>query len=121
MMPELSRRKFFTGLAALTITAPAIVRAVSLMPVKVLPADLRSPVLITGWDSGIVSNLDVLYGKMHVRPEWNVALPEISMDELSAKILKPMIDQLSEKFANSIMTGSSPVLLKQERLWFGNA
>lgn len=30
----LSRRGFFTGLAAVAVTAPAIVRAASLMPVK---------------------------------------------------------------------------------------
>ncbi len=35
----LSRRKFFTGLAATLVTAPAIVRAASLMPVKVMPTE----------------------------------------------------------------------------------
>jgi hypothetical protein len=33
-MIETSRRGFFTGLAAVLITAPAIVRATSLMPVR---------------------------------------------------------------------------------------
>lgn len=32
-----SRRSFLTGLGAVLITAPAIVRAGSLMPVKVMP------------------------------------------------------------------------------------
>lgn len=32
-----SRRKFLTGLGAALVTAPAIVRAASLMPVKVMP------------------------------------------------------------------------------------
>lgn len=39
-MIDLSRRKFFTGLGATLITAPAIVRAASLMPVKAMPVEL---------------------------------------------------------------------------------
>lgn len=37
---DLSRRNFFVGTTASLVTAPAIVRAVSIMPVKVMPLDV---------------------------------------------------------------------------------
>lgn len=43
-----SRRSFLTGLIASLVTAPAIVRAASLMPVKVMPADEVLARLATG-------------------------------------------------------------------------
>lgn len=39
-MIKTSRRGFLTGLSAVLITAPAICRATSLMPVKVMPPEL---------------------------------------------------------------------------------
>ena len=55
-MLELPRRRFMAGLIGL-IAAPAIVRATSLMPVKVLAED--SPYLITSvdWDDIVTTTL----------------------------------------------------------------
>lgn len=43
---DLSRRGFLSGLGAALITAPAIVRATSLMPVKALEQDIGLEALI---------------------------------------------------------------------------
>jgi hypothetical protein len=40
-MVELARRSFLTGLGAVLVAAPAIVRATSIMPVKRMPVELR--------------------------------------------------------------------------------
>lgn len=59
----LNRRKLLTGLGATLITAPAIVRVVNLMPVKSYPV-IGS---ITEYYSGIVTQVDILYGTMYVQ------------------------------------------------------
>lgn len=45
----IARRSFLTGLAAGLITAPAIVRAGSLMPVKAIKTGLISPAGVLLW------------------------------------------------------------------------
>jgi hypothetical protein len=63
----LSRRKLITGLISFA-AAPAIVRASSLMPVKVMkPEDLIS--IIINYKSSDFVHLDVLYGVQWARHE----------------------------------------------------
>ena len=64
----MNRRGFLTGLAAFGISAPSIVRAASLMPVRGIVMD--------GWmDLPCLTcympvRLDILFGRLQVRPEW---------------------------------------------------
>jgi hypothetical protein len=102
-----SRRSFITGLGALFIAAPAIVRASSLMPVKAI-SDGISLRKIAVYDVGAdesITRLHVLFGSMQVRPEWTALElpPELVLDEYSARIIKPMQDKFAESVAKSIM------------------
>lgn len=56
----LSRRKLFTGIAAL-IAAPTIVRVASIMPVRSLPLD--SPGIVVGYDFTIDQ-----FSKLYIEP-----------------------------------------------------
>lgn len=100
----LSRRSFFTGLATL-IAAPAIVRAESLMklaPTKIAKLSMRELVEYSIHDQA-VTRLDVLYGSMHVRPEWSAIVPEFPLDELSERILAPMVNRLAQDISDAVM------------------
>jgi hypothetical protein len=85
---ELSRRGFLGGLLAI-VSAPAIVRVESLMtlprPINILP----------------ITRLDVLYGNLHICPEWQIAL-----DEYSEQILAPMAKRLEQIVADTVMYGN---------------
>lgn len=110
-----SRRAFIGGLAAL-VAAPAIVRVESLMKLaktEVLRPDV-SLQLITNYDlldDVKIHCLDVLYSKLHVRPEWQVFVPqeipaELTLDSYAERILAPMVNKLAEQVADSVMHGS---------------
>jgi hypothetical protein len=103
-----SRRSFITGLGALFLAAPAIVRASSLMPVKALAEgiSLRKITQYNFVEVQPVNRLDVLYGRLHVRPEWaDLVVPSpISLDEYSARILAPMIERMQQSVADAIMS-----------------
>jgi hypothetical protein len=103
-----SRRRLLAGFGALLVAAPAIVRSTSIMPVKAL-VDSISLREITQYDVGadqLVTRLDVLYGGMHVRPEWaDLVVPSpISLDEYSARVLAPMIARMQQSVADAIMS-----------------
>jgi hypothetical protein len=88
-MIESSRRGFIAGLAGLIVTAPAIVKATSIMPVK---ASLQ-PIL----------TLDDWVGRLSVRPEWNVTLAEVTRDAVkrfrnSNSLLQRTARQYAEDF-----------------------
>lgn len=96
----LSRRSFFTGLATL-ITAPAIVRAESLMklaPTEIIKPSLRFIETYNPVDQTI-RRLDVLYGYTQVRSEWSV----YTLDEYSERILAPMVNSLAQQVADAVM------------------
>lgn len=84
-----SRRSFITGLVAL-VAAPAIVRAGSLMAVNssLVPVDWSHKRLMHELveyvpGAGEAARLDVLYGRLQMRPEWtaNVADPAVVMED----------------------------------------
>lgn len=62
-----TRRGLLGGLLAL-VSAPAIARAESLMPVKPVERIVRPR--IARYTGPRLSSIDVLYGKLPVRPEW---------------------------------------------------
>lgn len=90
----LSRRSFFSGLAV-ALAAPAIVRVESLM--KLAPTEIIRP-------EGVITQVDILYGKMFVRPKW-------TLDEFSERILAPMIDNLSTHLEDALRYGISSAQL----------
>ncbi len=102
----IERRAFLTGLIA-ACAAPAIVKASSLMPLRgtrqlIVPA--RAVVLsgITEYfvmHDEVVDRLDVLYGYTQLRSEWT----ELKLDDYSKRILQPMITNLSNEVAWSIV------------------
>lgn len=67
-----SRRGFLIGLSATLITAPAIVRVASIMPVKVIPItiDLRRIINMVFDENVKLTRLDVLYGRLYIRHKW---------------------------------------------------
>lgn len=74
-----SRRGFLLGLGAALVTAPAIVRVASIMPVRV-------PRFVTGTEIAIRQR--------------------ICLDEFSRLVLKPMVDRLANQVAAAIMAGN---------------
>lgn len=116
----LSRRSFLTGLATL-IAAPAIVRAESLMklaPTEIIRATVEDHVFISS-----ETRMDVLYGSMHVRPEWTAIVPEfpISLDEYSERILAPMVNRLAQNVADAVMRGESAAMIDPLRMYSANS
>lgn len=107
---QTSRRGFLGGLLAV-VSAPAIVRVGSLMklaPTEVLRPSLRDVAEFLPPVDVEFTRLDVLYGNMHVRPEWAVRLPEApTLDDYSARVLAPMINRMQEQIAASILNGTS--------------
>ena len=104
---QLSRRGFFSGLAAL-VAAPAIVRVESLMklaPTEVLRPTLREISEYLPLETGEITHIDVLYGAVSVRPEWTVlATPKIlTLDSFSERIIAPMAQKLADQVAKSIL------------------
>lgn len=78
-MIELPRRKFITGLASL-IAAPAIVRASSLMPVKLFKPSMNVMNVMTNYnlnDDVIITQVDVLYGWLNIDPKWTINLDKV--------------------------------------------
>lgn len=107
-MVELSRRTFFSGLAAL-VAAPAIVKAESLMklaPTEVIRSTLREIYEYLPAEAGEITRLDVLYGTMSVRPEWTVEVAPLSLDEFAQRVMAPTINALSKRIADSIIYSS---------------
>lgn len=79
----MQRRAFLTGLLA-AVTAPAIVRAGMLMPIKQMvqtPISLR---IITAYVPGdqAIDRLDILFGSMRAKPEWLVAYDRAIYDHV---------------------------------------
>lgn len=81
-MIELPRRQFLTGLASLMV-APAIVKASSLMPVKLFKPAIDMS-LLTDYLVTDTIDVDVLYGQM-------------TLEKYSQLILKPMIENLNAR------------------------
>jgi len=108
----LSRRSFFSGLAV-ALAAPAIVKAEGLM--RLAPTEILRPGislrLITDYNplEVPVNRLDVLYGSMHVRREWEYVAadlpPQLTLNEFQSRILAPMIEKMQEHVADVIMHG----------------
>ena len=103
----LSRRGLLGAFAAAFAT-PAIVKVESLMklaPTKVLRPHGISMQLISNYDLAddmVVGRLDVLYGYLHVRPEWQLSIPEtIKLDDVSQRVLEDSANHI----ADAIMYG----------------
>lgn len=71
----MARRTFCTGLGASLIAAPAIVRAASLMPVRLISYfNMR---VLTDYVAGPVAPLEIYYGKIRLGPQalsWDAPL-----------------------------------------------
>jgi len=50
-----------------------------------------------------ITRIDVLYGHLHGKPEWTFV-------DYAGRIMKPMVDKLSQQIADSIMHGSARIL-----------
>lgn len=98
----IARRNFLRGLFA----APAIVAAGSLMPIK--GVTMRS---ITDWQSDAPERLDVLYGHLQVRPEWNVIAEEYNGlgYSIAEEVMRPQIDVLAKQVADSVMNSTEVI------------
>lgn len=112
----LSRRGLLGALAA-AFAAPAIVKVGSLMklaPTKVLRPDGISMRMISNYnlaDDVRIKQLDVLYGYMHVRPEWFLTL-----DDYSERILAPMVNTMQQNVAEAVMRGTGT-----SHIWYDEA
>lgn len=107
----LSRRGLLACFAS-ALAAPAIVKVESLMKLArtevIRPSFADIHPYIPFVDGEPISRLDVLYGKIHVRPEWVVEVPEtLILDDYSARILAPMINRMQEQIAAAVMNGTS--------------
>lgn len=68
-----SRRSFLTGIGAVLITAPAIVRMASIMPIKSVLPEISMRMLtdyMVGQTTIELTQLDILYGTLIVRCGW---------------------------------------------------
>lgn len=102
-MVSLSRRGFLGGLLAV-VSAPAIVRAESLM--KLAPTEIIRP---TMEDYVFVeTRMNVPYGAIHIRPKWTEFVPGVPLtfDEYYERILAPMVNHLTQNVANAVMNGN---------------
>lgn len=101
-MVELVRRSFLTGLGALLVTAPAIVRATSIMPVRALKPEW--PINYLGYpltfDGGFPSDIHALLEQRIINAE-SVFHRHVrrSLDELIYKTGTSAAGDLNELFA----------------------
>ncbi len=116
----LSRRGLL-GVFASALAAPAIVKVESLMrlsPTEIIRAPAISMRMIEEYAVGndqLVSRLDVLYGYLHIKPEWEYLPQEIpaalTLDDYATRVMGPHIDkfvaQQRKVFEDAIMNGSS--------------
>ncbi len=73
---NIDRRSLITGLISF-VAAPAIVRVESLMKIKV----------IDDYEDICVKYLDILYGKLYIKPEW--CITSFENDQIVIKNIDP--------------------------------
>lgn len=87
-----SRRGFLVTLGAALVAAPAVVRAASIMPVQTPAVALRAPGIIADWDFDPSEYTPLDCG--------------LTLDYYAQRILAPMIDNLQQQVAQSVMSGN---------------
>jgi hypothetical protein len=88
-MTSLNRRSLITGLISFAVTAPAIVRAASLMPVKVMDTELSGTAInaiYQAWDFG--------------RQDYSVFATYIYMKDGSLRIKEISMEEFYKRYSN---------------------